>query len=216
MVKKNLAPKQARSKESLERLLKGTAEVLNEKGLKGATIPRIAARAGLSPAALYRRFADKEALLREVFLKIMEKNEERTRLSLTPELARGSSLKFFIDLIIRNSLISHRRHAGLIRAMHQFVSEDSNMAFRRKFEEVESKNIRTVASFLLHYRAEIKHPDPEKALAFALVNVGLAVREIVLERPVSENWALLLPRSDDQLVPELTRMALGYLGVESR
>jgi AcrR family transcriptional regulator len=213
---KNLAPKQARSKKSLKRLLKGTAEVLNEKGLKGATIPRIAARAELSPAALYRRFPDKEALLREVFFRIMEKNEERTRSSLTPELARSSSLKFFIDLLIRNSLISHRRHAGLLRAMHQFVSEDANLPFRKKFEEIESKTIQTVANFLLHYRLEIKHPDPEGALTFALLSLGIVLREIVLERPVTESWASLLPKSDDQLVPELTRMTLGYLGVESR
>jgi len=51
----SLAPQQARSRESLRKLLKAAAEVLGQHGLDGATIPRIAAHAGLTPGAIYRR-----------------------------------------------------------------------------------------------------------------------------------------------------------------
>ena len=46
--------------------MKAAAEVLGQHGLEGATIPRIAQHAGLTPGAVYRRFADKDALVLEV------------------------------------------------------------------------------------------------------------------------------------------------------
>jgi hypothetical protein len=57
-MKKPIAAQQARSRESLGRLLKAAAEILQEEGLEGATIPRIVARAGLSPGAVYRAAAN--------------------------------------------------------------------------------------------------------------------------------------------------------------
>jgi len=60
MANKTLAPQQARSRESLRKLLKAAAEVLGQHGLEGATIPRIAQHAGLTPGAIYRRFPDKD------------------------------------------------------------------------------------------------------------------------------------------------------------
>ena len=45
----SLAPQQARSRESLRKLLKAAAEVVGQHGLENATIPRIASHAGLTP-----------------------------------------------------------------------------------------------------------------------------------------------------------------------
>jgi AcrR family transcriptional regulator len=87
--KKSLVPQQSRSRESLHRLLMAATEVLQDKGLEGATIPRIAARAGLSPGAVYRRFPDKDALLRKVVLATLEGVDVHTASVLTPELAQG-------------------------------------------------------------------------------------------------------------------------------
>ncbi|HEX4681826.1 MAG TPA: helix-turn-helix domain-containing protein, partial [Gemmatimonadaceae bacterium] len=61
--KKTLQPQQERSRESERKLLKAAAEVLGQHGVEGATIPRIARHAGLTPGAVYRRFRDKDELL---------------------------------------------------------------------------------------------------------------------------------------------------------
>src|SRR5436309_16140425 len=86
-VRKALEPQQERSRESLRKLLKAAAEVLGQRGVEGATIPRIAHHAGLTPGAVYRRFHDKEALLETTILGILERQEERVKTSLTPEMA---------------------------------------------------------------------------------------------------------------------------------
>src|SRR3546814_9648839 len=57
-------PQQERSRRTHARLLEATLKTLAEHGLDGATIPRIARVADVSPATVYRRFVDKQALLR--------------------------------------------------------------------------------------------------------------------------------------------------------
>src|SRR5579863_5652122 len=86
MAKKTLAPQQARSRESMRKLLKAAAEVLGQHGLEGTTIPRIAQHAGLTPGAVYRRFPDKEALLEAVVIGILERQEQRLRSTLTADM----------------------------------------------------------------------------------------------------------------------------------
>src|SRR5215475_2161370 len=106
--KPTLEPQQARSRESLQKLLKAAEEVLGQHGVDGATIPRIAEHAGLSPGAVYRRFRDKDALLETVILNILERQEERLRTSMTPEMAAQIPLPVFAEQIINGMVVGYR------------------------------------------------------------------------------------------------------------
>src|SRR5881392_3987132 len=97
MAKKTPAPQQERSRESLRKLLKAAAEVLGQHGVQGTTIPRIAQHAGLTPGAVYRRFPDKDALLEAVVIGILERQEQRLRIALTPDMARQIPLAAIAD-----------------------------------------------------------------------------------------------------------------------
>src|SRR5215468_9900631 len=112
MAKKPFVVKQSRSRESLQRLLNAAAEVLTERGLEGTTIPRIAARAGLSPGAVYRRFPNKDALLQTVVLTFLEENEERAKHFLESEQIQKMSLKSFAELVVKTSLAGQRKYAA--------------------------------------------------------------------------------------------------------
>src|SRR5271165_5405649 len=107
MPKTVLPAHQARSRESLARLLKAAAEILNKDGLEGATIPRIAARAGLSPGTVYRRFADKDALLREVCLRLLEENYQGTKKLLASEPWKKMPLVEMSRTVIAITLTGH-------------------------------------------------------------------------------------------------------------
>src|SRR5271163_3940321 len=128
----NLEPQQARSRESLRKLLKAAAEVLGQHGVEGTTIPRIAQHAGLTPGAVYRRFPDKDTLLETAILGILERQDERLRVALTPEMARQIPLAVFAEQMITNTLISYRASAGLLRAVRQFVQARDQTAFYKK------------------------------------------------------------------------------------
>ena len=60
------APVQARSRQTVTRILDAAAAIADEQGVDAATTRAIADRAGVSPPSLYRFFADREAILDEL------------------------------------------------------------------------------------------------------------------------------------------------------
>jgi len=213
MPKTVLPAHQARSRESLARLLKATADVLNQEGLEGATIPRIAARAGLSPGTVYRRFPDKDALLREVCLRLFDENYRQTKLLLATERWKEMSLAEMAQSIIAISLKGHQVHRGLLRALLFFTLQHPDAAFVRKSEELEWKTFQDVADLLLTRKKEIHHPDPASAVKFAMLMVGVAANGVLILPRDPKDLSRFVPDVESQLERELPRMFLRYLGV---
>ncbi len=216
MAKTVLPAHQARSRESLARLLKAAAEILNKDGLEGATIPRIAARAGLSPGTVYRRFPDKDALLREVCLRLFEDNYRGTRKLLASEQWKKMSLAEMSRSIIAITLKGHHFHRGLLRALLFFTLQHPDAAFVRKSEDLQWKTLQDVAELLLTRRDEIRHPDPESALKYALLMVGIAAQGIFILPQHPNDFDRFLPDLEAVLNRELPWMFLRYLGVEEQ
>jgi AcrR family transcriptional regulator len=215
MPKKTTLPAhQARSRESLARLLKATIEVLDKDGIEGATIPRIAARAGLSPGAVYRRFPDKDALMREVCLRVFESNYKHTKELFGVERWKEKSLGEIARSVIELTLKGHRTHRGLLRALLFFIWQHPDAAFVRRCDEVEWKTFHDIAELLLTRRTEIHHPHPESAVRFAILMVGIAAQGILVLPPNPKDLSRLVPDIDGHLERELPKMFLRYLGVK--
>jgi AcrR family transcriptional regulator len=216
MADKTLAPQQARSRESTRKLLKAAAEVLGQHGLEGATIPRIARHAGLTPGAIYRRFPDKDALLETVIVGIFERQDERLRTMLTPAMARQIPLAVFAEQLINNMLVSYRASAGLLRALRQFVQGRDHTSFYRKVTRLEMHSYQYVVELFLEHRKEIKHRDPRVAVSFALMMLTSTLIELILVDHDMKNWQAVIPKDDVSLKRELLRSFLSYLGIEHR
>ncbi len=58
------APGRPRSPEADEAIMRATLEVLLEEGFRGLSVDAVRLRAGVGKATIYRRFPDKEALVR--------------------------------------------------------------------------------------------------------------------------------------------------------
>lgn len=216
MANKTLAPQQARSRESTRKLLKAAAEVLGQHGLEGATIPRIAQHAGLTPGAIYRRFPDKDALLETVIIGILERQDERLRMLLTPAMARQIPLAVFAEQLINNMLVSYRANAGLLRALRQFAQGRDHTSFYRKVTRLEMRTYQYLVKLFLVHRKEVKHPDPQMAVSFALMMLTSTLIELILVDHDLKNWQAVIPKDDQSLKRELLRSFLSYLGVEQK
>lgn len=214
MPKTVLPAHQARSRESLKRLLRAAIDVLNQEGLEGATIPRIAARAGLSPGTVYRRFADKDALMREVAVRLLEENYRQSKALMEREDWKAMSVTELSRHVIAISLKGHATYRGLLRALFFFTQQHPDEAFVRKMEELEWKVFRDVSELLLLRRKEIHHPHPEAAVKFALLMVGTALNSILVLPRDPKEYAHLVPNVEAELERELPKMFLRYLGVE--
>ena len=216
MADKTLAPQQARSRESTRKLLKAAAEVLGQHGLEGATIPRIAQHAGLTPGAIYRRFPDKDTLLETVIIRILERQDERLRMMFTPAMARQIPLAVFAEQLINNMLVSYRANAGLMRALRQFAQGRDHTSFYRKVTRLEMRTYQYLVELFLVHRKQVKHPDPQMAVSFALVMLISALIELILVDHDMKNWQAVIPKDNLSLKRELLRSFLSYLGIEHK
>jgi AcrR family transcriptional regulator len=211
-----LAPQQARSRESLSKLLRAAVEVLGQQGVAGATIPRIAAHAGLTPGAVYRRFRNKDVLLETAILRILEDQEKYLLLSLTVDGAAEIAFHVLAEQVINSLVVSYRANASLLRAVRQFLQAKEDTPFLKKAEKLQIRTFEHLVGILVTSGREIKHADPRAAAAFGLMMIIGTLWEVVVNSGDIKLWKGLLPKDDRTLKGELTQSFLGYLGVERK
>jgi len=183
-------PKQERSRHTLHRLLSATEALLEHGGLEAATVPAIAKAAGLSVGVVYRRFPDKDMLLREVYgrffeiftVPIVHLKPERFQ-----DLARS---------IIVATAATYRRKRGLVRALVLYAHTHSDPQFRDYARRLHRATLYRLKGLL------IAHAD-ETRVDFALAAVSSMLQNAALE----EHW----PQRLDE---ELVRLVFRYLGIK--
>jgi AcrR family transcriptional regulator len=202
-------PQQARSRRTMARLLAATMEVIEEKGLAGLTIPEVAAAANVSTGSVYRRFTDKEALLRTAFLQLLETWQETNRASLPPDRFRGRSLEEALHALGRALVAQYRGRTGLLKALDQFLERQADAEFRERAADLMGANIRRVIEALLPFRDRIAAADPERAIGFALLSAMTVIEVHKLHDALL--WNRVLPLDDDALAAETARAMAAYL-----
>ena len=211
---KALEPQQERSRESLRKLLKAATEVLGQHGVEGTTIPRIAQHAGLTPGAVYRRFRDKDELIETAILGILQRQDERLKASMTPDMTAKIPLDVFAEQIIGSMVVTYRANAPLLRALRHFTQGRANTEFIKKAAKLELRAFEHLVNLVLAGRRDIRHPNPRTAVSLGLLMITSTLFEIVVMPVSAKHWNDLLPKDDRSLKRELTRAFLSYIEVE--
>jgi AcrR family transcriptional regulator len=193
----------------MERLLTATRAVIEEKGLAGVTIPEVAAAAGVSTGSIYRRFTDKDALIRTAFLQLLEAWQEANRESLPADRFEGRTLDEALQALGRALVTQYRGHTGLLKALDQFLEVQADAQFRERALGLMEANFRRVIEALLPFRDRIAAADPERAITFALLSAMTVIEAHKLHDPLL--WTRLLPLDDDALATETARAMAAYL-----
>jgi AcrR family transcriptional regulator len=201
--------KQARGRETLERLLAAAEELLERDGLDAATVPAIAVRAGVSVGTVYKRFPDKDALLRAVYQRFFERSAEHNRVALHPAHWAGVPVHAIVRALVAGMVRGYVQNRALLRSLLLYAETHEDTEFRRRAEALRTATFRGVAGLLLARRDEIRHPKAAEAIEFALYVLGLTLRGMLLPERRMHSFA----PSVDRLSEELTGMMLGYLGV---
>ncbi|HUJ12824.1 MAG TPA: TetR/AcrR family transcriptional regulator [Thermoanaerobaculia bacterium] len=191
-------PRQERSRHTLYRLLSATEALLEHGGLEAATVPAIAKAAGVSVGVVYRRFPDKDMLLRAIYTRFYET-------AMQPAAIAGSaSLRDVARTTINRTIESYRRKRGLLRALTHYARTHRDSEFRDAARKMSRAPLLAIQTLLLAHREEIDHPDPDAAISFAVVAVNSILQHAVLEDRMPH-------RFDDELV----RLLFRYLGIGS-
>ena len=125
-------PKQARSKQTKEKIIQAAILLFQERGYEKTTSNEIAAAAGVSVGSFYVYFTDKRQLLLTIFDRLADEMFKHAFDSLRPEILFDSELSVGIRQAVASTVEDKQRMSGLHRVICELVLKDAEFAARQK------------------------------------------------------------------------------------
>ena len=200
-------PKQARSAETLARILDAAEDLIAEKGLADASIPEIVRRANSSVGGFYARFRDKAELLRALEERFFLQMEVKLEALADPGQWEQASVPDIVAACVAELVGTVRERHNLLAAFLSRAAGDPEfiehgLRFRQR---VASR----VSDLLLTRRGQLDHPEPEVGIDIGVqFAMGLMLQSVVLGDLRAGGRTL----SDRELEREITRSFLAYIG----
>jgi AcrR family transcriptional regulator len=196
------APRQSRSRTTVDAILEAAAQVFTTHGYAAGTTNRIAARAGVSIGSLYEYFPNKDALL----VALMERHVaegERVLASAAAATAATSDLDAVVRTFVRAMVRLHARD----RALHRVLFEEAPFprAVRRSIEELEVRVIGVVEAYLRAHPERTRR-DPARAAMVVVHAIEGLTHKLVVHGPA---------RLDiEPYVDEMVALVVAYLAAD--
>lgn len=200
-------PRQQRSSDSLERILRTAETLIRTKGYEALTVAEVVRRSDTSIGTFYARFEDKTALLHAV----QERVHGREEMQIREEAAKVDWTALSLEQTVRGLVeIKQTATRGNDRLLEAFVvcgATDPVLRQRgyRYKAHVESLEV----DILMGHAAQIGHSDPESAARVAS-RLWQAAQEENVQRCRS---GVFFPDSvpNDLLIHKLADVIIAYL-----
>ena len=201
-------PVQARSQETLARVLRATEQLLERAHFEDIAIGQILRRSGVSAGSFYARFHSKEDILPHLYAAYSADLAARMAGWLAP--ARWEKLKLAARIreLLALAVANYRERCGLLRAVALLARSRPKQVAKSALRERDDQ-YRASAALLLQCRAEIRHPDPELAVQTGLLFTLAACRDKILFAEAPHPASIKL--TEAQLTAELARALHAYL-----
>jgi AcrR family transcriptional regulator len=204
-------PKQARSRQTLDRIALAALDLMEEGGVENATVAGIVKRAGASVGSFYARFAGKDDLILYLQDRIWAEARDRWDAELESEDWEALSLDQVVEGVVSLLLRSFRADYHQREILGRERRQDDEGA-RRVFA-FHQHILSSVTPLFLAHRSEITHPDPEWAIRLGYRFAVGAIRELLeLEGAVG---IVDGAAKAEALTQELARAWIAYLGAGS-
>ena len=205
-------PRQPRSRETEERILRAFGELLTDARFEDVSVQQVAGRAGVSVGGFYARFASKDDLLLHAmyagYVRDAVADAERV---LAPARWEGAGIAPIAEAFFGLMMRTARDHETVLREMvHRTRGNPDTVAGSATWAAFR-QGVRDPFRQLMEARLdEIRHPDPPFALRFAFSACSSALRESVLFGHMEPSMG---PVDEDVMARELARMFCLYLGI---
>lgn len=200
------APKQGRSRQSFDRIIEATIDLLRERPYDQITLAEICQRAGVSTGALYGRVTGKDELLRAVQVRFFERFDQRFTDEAARIAAEAHGLAQVVPAVVAGMGNLLKEEASVLRSFMLRGATDPiiGAAGSKSANENHAKFSRLVAACA----AEIRHPDPARAIEAAMLLIyATQARFLGLDsfggKGVGSGW--------HELLEDLGDMMLAYL-----
>ena len=200
-------PKQERTRQQLARILIAADALFAERGYEGTRLADIAAAVPCSMSTIYDRFASKEELLRYMHRRGVEEAIAMID-QIEPPDGSDMDLRTVLPEAVAIGLALIDRFRGRRRAVIERMHADPvlvELEFELRQALVESGR-----RFLLAYRHQFRHPDPELAAGQAMHLMMVLTEDRQSPVPVPKQLEL----DDEGFIRETCRIITAYLGIE--
>lgn len=192
---------QPRSRKTERNILEAALRILGEIGAEGLTTDRVSQAAGVSVGTIYRRFGNKEQLLRSTqfeFLRIFTENLDHRFAALTDQDAADPART--ILHMTRSMAENFRDHADPLRQL--LIVGMQNPVIFQDGRQASVEGGRKYTAQILRHREAIAHEDPEAAVDFTYRLVYAACSHRLtqgqnLESARMTPWAEMITRLAD-------------------
>jgi AcrR family transcriptional regulator len=207
------APRQPRSRQTEERILRALGELLTEARFEDVSVQQVAGRAGVSVGGFYARFASKdELLLHAMYAGYVRDAVAMAQEAMDPARWAGAGIPPIAEAYFALSLRAARDHGLVLREIvHRTRGNPDSVrdnhawaAFRQGVHEP----FRRLLAERIH---QVDHPDPPFALRFAFAACSSALRETILFGHMQPSAGEV---DEATLARELARMFCRYLGID--
>jgi AcrR family transcriptional regulator len=200
--------KQARSSQTLDRILLATRELLHEKEFEEITVAEIVQRARSSCGAFYARFPSKEALLPALYDAYSRSLPTEATVWSDPSTWGERSLTIRVAKMVRFVIRDYRATRPFMRPLALYARQNPQ-AISPENRHLSSEKHRAACAFLRECRDEITHPNPERAIDLIAYFIPAIGRDKILFGDAPHASSVQI--EDIALEEELIRMALSYL-----
>jgi len=205
----HLGYQQKRSRETFERLLAAGEEVIAEKGFDNLSVSEVAARAGNTTGAFYRRFESKEGLLQVLHERYVERMSRAVEKSLAPERWEFADIPEILERWLGETLVVAKRNRDINRASAQRQFTDKHFAAREAM--LRQKTYDHLSQLLLLRQRSIGHADPPAAVGFVAHQITAMMNDRFFLEP---GPARALP--EQVFIEQLVESCVSYLRVRRR
>ena len=186
-----------------ERILREARERFVARGYADVTMQDVADAVGLTKAAVYYHFGDKEGLFEAVFFAELE----RVAAGIAAELAAASSFRARLEGVARFLLLTGGASLGrLIADLDRYVAEERRRALLDRaphpYAAIRPAFVRALAS------GEIRPVDPDVAISLFFAMIFGPIRSEAHGRPA--------PAPADELARAIAAMTIDGIGARDR
>ena len=196
-------PSQARSRDTVDVILRAAARVFASQGYAAGTTNRIAEAAGVSVGSLYEYFPNKDALLVALMEAHIAEGQALLEQAAASVTARSSSLRSAVRQLVEAMIALHARD----RALHRVLFEEAPLPprLRRQLADAERVIAARVAGYL-HSHPDVTAPDASLAAMVVVQAVEALTHKLVVHG------------SDDLAAQadELVALVVAYLTADRR
>jgi len=201
-------PRQRRSRETFQRILRASRELITEGGIEAVTVQDVIARAGAGAGSFYARFDGREALIRYLHEEEWGEGERWWAEYLNPARWEGWSLASLVAEVTRVLVRTHFAREPILRALWTRAVARPADGIMERTAEWDASFVESLSALLVERREEIGHPRPERAARLAAFQLLTNLRGHLF---FPDSLVLESRFSLEELILELTRSVVGYL-----